>query len=117
MLVRYDNTYNRYSKDHVNKSGAPLAYRAFQYLGIEYRQAGCLSKVDNADIGVLCKPLRASSKAVICFAYTDVGKGREQDAVALSGNLERTRHSTAFPFAHLTALELAEKTPDLFSCS
>ena len=51
----------------MNKPGTPLAYRAFQDLGIEYRHAGCLSKVDNNEIGMLCIPQRAGYKTVTCF--------------------------------------------------
>jgi len=35
-----------------------------------YHARGC----DNNEIGMLWMPLRAGSKAIICFAYTDVGK-------------------------------------------
>jgi len=58
---------------------------------------------------MLCMPLRAGSKAIIRFAYTDVGKEPKQDAVALLVNLERPRHCSALTAAHLIALEPAEK--------
>ncbi|MCP4597671.1 hypothetical protein [Neptuniibacter sp.] len=51
----------------TNKSYTTQAYRAIQAQGNDYRHAGCLSKIINKVIQLLCKPRRVVSKTTIYF--------------------------------------------------
>jgi len=43
------------------------AYRAIEVRGNDYRNAGCLPKIINKAIRLLCKPRRVGSITAICF--------------------------------------------------
>ena len=55
------------TKEPTNKSQAPQAYRAVQVQGNDYRQAGCLPKIVNDEIGSLCKPHGVDIKLTFYF--------------------------------------------------
>jgi len=54
-------------REHAIKSKTPQAYRACRDLGIDYRRAGCPTKIDKHTIEMLCTPRRAGLKTAIYF--------------------------------------------------